>query len=172
MSESTQRKSSMVSMVRYMARQGHAAVRCFAWFAVLVIPNLPLVANAETGCRGIHVTILDIRNSTGKVACALFESSVGFPREFLKSATHIAMLEIQDTQARCHFLDIPPGKYALAVIHDENLDGKLATNWLGAPTEGYGFSNDVTAMLSAPSFEAAQFSYEGQNLDMEIRLNY
>ncbi|MFO7582613.1 DUF2141 domain-containing protein [Guyparkeria sp.] len=118
------------------------------------------------------MNILDIRNSTGKVACALFESPDGFPTEFVKSATNITMLEIRDTQARCHFLDIPPGTYALAVIHDENLDGKLATNWLGIPREGYGFSNDVTASMGAPSFDAASFEYDGQNLDMTISLNY
>lgn len=140
--------------------------------AVLMLGHLPGIALAEEPCPGIHVTILDIRNSTGKVACALFESPVGFPREFIQSATHIAMLEIRETRARCHFLDIPSGTYALAVIHDENLDGKLATNWLGAPTEGYGFSNDVTATLSAPSFEDARFEYDGQDLDMTITLNY
>ena len=140
--------------------------------AVVMLAQLPAIAVAETACPGIHVNILDIRNSTGKVACALFESSDGYPREFVKSATNIAMLEIRDTQARCHFLDIPPGTYALAVIHDENLDGKLGTNWLGIPREGYGFSNDASATFGAPGFDAASFEYDGQGLDMTIRLNY
>jgi len=82
------------------------------------------------------------------------------------------MMQIQDAQARCHFLDIPPGTYALAVIHDENMDGKLGTNLLGVPTEGYGFSSGATASMSAPSFEAARFSYDGQNLDLTIGLTY
>ena len=64
------------------------------------------------------------------------------------------MIKIRDTQARCNFLDIAPGTYALAVIHDKNMDGKLATNFLGVPTEGYGFS------------------YDGENLDLTIRLTY
>lgn len=42
-------------------------------------------------------------------------------------------MKIRDTKARCSFLDIPSGTYALAVIHDENMDGKLNTNFLGAP---------------------------------------
>ncbi|MFI9650852.1 DUF2141 domain-containing protein [Guyparkeria halopsychrophila] len=32
-----------------------------------------------------------------------------------------------------------PGTYALAVIHDENMNGKLDTQWLGIPTEGAAF---------------------------------
>lgn len=82
------------------------------------------------------------------------------------------MIKVRDTKARCDFLDIPRRNYALAVIHDENMDGELATNWLGVPKEGYGFSNDAKALMGAPSFEDASFNYDGQNLDMTIKLNY
>ena len=147
-------------------------VRCVAWFAVLMFVTLPAVAVAQSPCPGIHVKILNIRSSSGTVACALFESPEGFPTEFLQSATNIMMIKIRDTQARCDFLEIPPGTYALAVIHDENMDGKLGTNWLGVPKEGYGFSSDAKAKWGAPSFDAASFPYDGQNLDLTIRLNY
>jgi uncharacterized protein (DUF2141 family) len=123
-------------------------------------------------CPGIHVNILDIRNSTGAVACALFESQDGFPTEFLHTATRIIVMRIRQTRARCDFEDIAPGAYALAVIHDENMNGKLDTSWLGIPSEGYGFSNDVKALLGPPSFAAARFPYDGRNLEMTIRLEY
>jgi uncharacterized protein (DUF2141 family) len=74
--------------------------------------------------------------------------------------------------ARCDFLDIPPGTYALAVIHDENMDGKLGTNSVGIPTEGYGFSNDASALMGAPSFNAASFAYSGRTLELTVSLNY
>lgn len=147
-------------------------IRCVTLCAMLVFVHFPVVALAQSSCPGIHVKILDIRNSTGAIACALFEAPEGFPTKFLKSATSIMMIKIRDTQARCNFLDIPPGTYALAVIHDENMNGELDTNWLGVPSEGYGFSNDVTASMSAPSFDAASFAYDGQNLDMTITLIY
>jgi uncharacterized protein (DUF2141 family) len=104
--------------------------------AVPVLANLPALAFAQTSCPGMHVKILNIRNSTGTVACALFESPAGFPIEYLHYATNIMVIKIRDTQARCDFLDIPPGTYALAVIHDENMNGKLDTNWLGVPRIG------------------------------------
>lgn len=143
-----------------------------ALWSLLVFINLPTIALAQSSCLGIHVKILDIRNSAGSVACALFESPTGFPKDFLRSATNIVMLKIQDTKARCHFLDIPSGVYALAVIHDEDMDGELGTNWLGVPTEGYGFSSGAKASMSAPSFEAASFLYGGESLDLTIQLNY
>ncbi|MGM0377896.1 MAG: DUF2141 domain-containing protein [Bacteroidota bacterium] len=172
MSESIHRKSALASTVRYPMTRLSMGVRCVALCAVLVFANLSAISFAQSSCPGIHVKILGIRNNTGALACALFESPEGFPSEFMKSATNIMIIKIQDKQARCDFLDIAPGKYALAVIHDENMDGKLNTNWLGVPREGYGFSNNAEALLSAPSFDAASFQYDGQNIDLTIRLNY
>ena len=172
MNESINRKSALASTVKDPEMRVPMGVRCVALCAVLVFANLPAIAFAQTSCPGIHVKILNIRNSTGGVACALFESSVGFPTEFLHSATNIMIIKVRDTQARCDFEDIPPGTYSLAVIHDENMNGKLDTNWLGVPTEGYGFSNDAKALLGAPSFSAASFPYDGRNLDLTISLHY
>ncbi|HKJ84236.1 MAG TPA: DUF2141 domain-containing protein [Mariprofundaceae bacterium] len=116
--------------------------------------------------------ILHIRNSTGTVACALFESPTGFPINFLQNATNAMIIKIHKSEARCDFEDIPPGTYAMAVIHDENMNGKLDTNWLGIPKEGYGFSNDARAKLGPPSFSAASFHYDGKNVQMTMTLHY
>jgi uncharacterized protein (DUF2141 family) len=140
--------------------------------AVLVFANLSAIAFAQPSCPGIHVKILNIKNSTGAVACALFEAPEGFPDEYLKFATNIMVIRVRDKQALCYFESIPPGTYALGVIHDENLNGKLDTNWLGIPTEGYGFSKDAKALLGPPSFSAASFPYDGKNLDLTISVHY
>ena len=145
-----------------------------ALFAVMMFANLPGVTLAQSpaACPGIHVKILGIRNSTGSVDCALFDSPVGFPTEFLHSASSVMVLKVRNAQARCDFEDIPPGTYALAVIHDEDTNGKLKTNWLGIPTEGYGFSNDAKAVIGAPKFSAASFTYDGRSVDLTISLHY
>jgi uncharacterized protein (DUF2141 family) len=173
MNESINPKSAMACMVTGPKKGALMRVPCFLSLAVLVIANLPATALAQSSsCPGIHVKVLNIRNSVGTVACALFESPVGFPFEFLRYATNIMVIKIRDAQARCDFLSIPPGTYALAVTHDENMNGKLDTNWLGIPTEGYGFSNGAKALFSAPSFSAASFHYDGGTLDLTISLHY
>ena len=115
---------------------------------------------------------MNIRNRNGTVDCALFDSAAGFPREFLHSAQNVMVIKIRNTAARCDFEAIPPGTYALAVIHDENSNGKLDTNLVGMPTEGYGFSNNAKALIGTPSFSAAAFPYNGQTLEMTISLHY
>lgn len=172
MDASTIRKSAAASTVMRTQIRVPMGVRCAAWFAVLLFANLPVLASAQPSCPGIHVKILNIRNSTGTVACALFDSPKGFPKEYLRFATNIMIIKIRKSQARCDFEDIPPGRYAMAVVHDENMNGKLDTNWLGVPTEGYGFSNNAKALLSAPSFSAASFRYDGRNINMTMKLNY
>jgi uncharacterized protein (DUF2141 family) len=141
-------------------------------FAVAVLGTVSEPGSAQTPCPGIHVKVLNIRNSTGTVACALFESPEGFPKEFLRSATNVMVIKVRKQQARCDFEDIPPGTYAVVVVHDENMNGKLDTNVFGIPTEGYGFSNDATAMLGVPSFQAASFAYDGRSLDFTLSLHY
>jgi uncharacterized protein (DUF2141 family) len=147
-------------------------IRCVARCAVLMFASLPASTFAESPCPGIHVTILNIRNSIGTVACALFESGVGFPEDYLRTATNIAVIKIRHEQARCDFQDIPRGTYAMAVVHDENMNGKLDKNWIGRPKEGYGFSNDAKSLLSAPSFSDASFVYDGRNLNLTMTLRY
>ena len=172
MKKFTIRKSAVVSTAKEPEIRIPLRVRCIAWFAVLMFMNHPAAAFAQSPCPGIHVKILNIRNSTGTVDCALFESPVGFPTEFLRSATNVMVLKIRETPAHCDFESIPPGTYAIAVFHDENMNSKLDANWRGVPKEGYGFSNDAKGVVGPPSFSAASFPYDGQNLDLTISLHY
>lgn len=143
---------------------------CFAGLILIVLVGT--VSSAQPSQPGIHVEILGIRNSIGAVACALFEAPEGFPTGYLRFASNIMMVKVRATKATCDFENIAPGTYALAVIHDENRDGELQSNWMGVPKEGYGFSNDAKGSLGPPSFEAASFSYNGQSLKMTIALQY
>ncbi len=172
MSESIHRKSALASTISYPVTRVSMGVRCVALCAVLVFANLPAIAFAQSSCPGIHVKIPSIKNNTGNIACAIFESPEGFPDKFLVSAKEIVIKKIQNKKAQCDFSDIPPGTYAIAVIHDENMNGELDTNWLGVPTEGYGFSNTTIDEFGAPAFAAASFLYDGQNIDLTIRLKY
>jgi uncharacterized protein (DUF2141 family) len=55
------------------------------------------------------------------------------------------------------FSKLPAGSYAVAVYHDKKNNKNLEKNYLGIPTEAYGFSNNARRTFSAPSFEEASF---------------
>ena len=68
--------------------------------------------------------------------------------------------------------DIPNGKYAVSVHHDENADNKLNTNWLGIPNEGIGASNDAEGNLGPPEFEDAAFVLVKSLKSITINMKY
>jgi uncharacterized protein (DUF2141 family) len=138
---------------------------------VFVFANLCGLALSQPSCAGIHIEVLNIKNTTGTVGCALFDAPDGFPRDYMRFATRVVVMKIREGRARCDFEYIPQGRYAIAVIHDENMNGKHDTNKLGVPTEGFGFSNDPKGM-GAPSFSASSFYYDGLNFDQTIKLRY
>lgn len=68
-----------------------------------------------------------------------------------------AEAEVKDTTEILAFEGLKPGKYAVAVLHDEDNNGKMSTNFLGMPKEGYGFSDNAEVKRGPPSFEEASF---------------
>jgi uncharacterized protein (DUF2141 family) len=68
------------------------------------------------------------------------------------------------------FNKVPAGRYAVAVYHDENLNGKMDANLLGIPREGYGFSNNPK-VFGKPDFEEAAFDFR-RNDTIVINLIY
>jgi uncharacterized protein (DUF2141 family) len=133
---------------------------------------LCVAGTARASCSGLHVTILNLRNAIGTVDCALFDSPSGFPADTMRSAIRLTAMKVPKGEAHCHFDDIPPGTYALVVLHDENMNGRIDYNWLGVPREGYGFSNDARGTLGVPSFKQASFVYDGKTLELTVTLRY
>ena len=54
-------------------------------------------------------------------------------------------------------------------MHDENDNGKLDTNFMGIPVEGYGFSNNPQVMRRA-FFSEAKFDVTGAPTAIVVRL--
>jgi uncharacterized protein (DUF2141 family) len=70
------------------------------------------------------------------------------------------------------FGSLRPGTYAVAVLHDENENGKMDFNFLGMPLEGYGFSNDASALFGPPSFANAAFRLLPRSSALTISARY
>ena len=66
---------------------------------------------------------------------------------------------------------LPPGEYSLLLVHDENGNGKLDTNVVGMPLEGYGFSNNP-AVMRKPTWEEAGFEVTGSDAAIDILSKY
>jgi uncharacterized protein (DUF2141 family) len=65
-------------------------------------------------------------------------------------------IAINEETETLQFDNLPAGTYAIAVYHDENLNGMMETSEKGMPREGYGFSLK-SKFLGRPKFEQAAF---------------
>jgi len=105
------------------------------------------------------------------VLCAIFSSASDFPKRTNKAVAH-ARSDIAHGHAVCEFSGIPSGTYAVSVVHDENSNGKMDTNFMGIPREGVGSSNHAKGHFGPPKFEAAAFHFSGDREDLKITVNY
>ena len=119
----------------------------------------------------IHVEISGLRNDKGQMLCALFSSAEAFPKKPEKAVARLTS-KIGERRAICGFGGVAAGTYAVSVVHDENSNGKMDTNFLGMPREGVGASNDAKGHMGPPKFSAASFGYHGGRLDLKIHMNY
>lgn len=120
----------------------------------------------------IDVNVGTFRNSKGWFGCRLCSASAsgGFPKEPTSTEQR---LPITGGTVRCTFTHVPAGTYAVSVMHDENGNGKLDSNFLGIPTEGYGVSNNHTHALSAPTWDESKFDVKaGDVVRLGIALRY
>lgn len=116
----------------------------------------------------IHVT--GFRNDKGKAGGTVFATPEGWPENTSKAVVH-GGFPIENGQATETF-QLPAGKYAIAVMHDENGNHKLDRNFLGIPKEGFGFANNPRVFMSAPSFQAASTQVSCPETKLDIRLIY
>ncbi|MEA1892193.1 MAG: DUF2141 domain-containing protein, partial [Campylobacterota bacterium] len=80
-------------------------------------------------------------------------------------------LKIDSNKTSYTFKNIPNGTYVISVIHDENENKKLDKNFLGVPTEGYGFSNNIRPSFRGANFEESKFKLSG-NKNIVIEIGY
>jgi uncharacterized protein (DUF2141 family) len=129
-----------------------------------------LSAACQTITCAVTLHVDGFRNQKGDLGVTVFQSSDGWPENNNKALQHGAF-PFSGNQATVK-LDLPPGRYAFAVIHDENSNHKLDRNFIGYPKEGFGFSTNPRVYLSAPSFEATAVQVACPATEISIHLIY
>jgi uncharacterized protein (DUF2141 family) len=137
---------------------------------LLVTASLSCSVLAAAAAGDLTVTIGGTRNANGAVALALFNSETSFPRAPLAFAS--ARIKAAQANAGFTFHNLAPGKYAVSAFHDENDNGKLDTDAVGFPTEGFGFSNDARGTLGPPAFAKAAFELGEDKMSVAVQVKY
>jgi uncharacterized protein (DUF2141 family) len=123
----------------------------------------------DIGHNRLVIRVDGLRSDRGHVIAALYDGPVGFP-DGAGAAVQSAHCPIQGTKADVAFEALTPGLYAVALLHDENDNGKMDRNRLGVPIEGFGVSGYERPGI--PRFDRAAFRYQGGQQTIRIRMNY
>jgi len=117
-----------------------------------------------------ELLVTGLRNNEGSVRCSVFKSEEGFPSDPTKAIFKVS-IKPENLQALFDFKDLPEGDYAMALLHDEDEDGEMRTNFIGLPREGWAVSNDAPPRtFGAPSFESALKNWKrGEKSQVKIR---
>lgn len=129
---------------------------------------LSYAAAANAAGNTLQIVVNGVHSDQGSVRAGLYSGPDTFPKEgkaayktFLPATTGTEMLTLRD---------LPDGRYALIVYHDENNNGELDKRFGMIPIEGYGLSNNPN-ITGKPSFDECAFELKG-NQRIEINLKY
>lgn len=121
----------------------------------------------STHAAELVVKVSDVRAPKGRLLMAVFDSAEAWDGK--AEAVARQARDATSTEVDFHFPGLAAGRYAVSVMHDENGNGKLDSNFIGMPTEGYGFSNDPQVMRKA-TFDEAAFAVGADDATIELHL--
>ena len=142
--------------------------------ATIVVCASGLNAGEPAGRSAIlKVRIDGLRSTRGKILAYVWNQGDGFPSEKQKTLT-VAEVAIRGGQAEVDVeVQASEKRLAISVMHDENGNGKMDSNFLGIPLEGYATSNNVPhSMIGPPRYKDAEFEMQGTPAVVRITMLY
>ncbi len=134
---------------------------------ILCIPIIFLSFNRENEGETYSLTVKveNLHNSKGVVQFSLYNKGGTIPDEKFKKYYKQKTEKIIHNTSTVTFFDLPKGKYAVNILHDEDENGSIKKGFI-LPKEGIGFSNYNSIGLSnRPKFSKSSFLFDS---DMEI----
>jgi uncharacterized protein (DUF2141 family) len=119
----------------------------------------PSVKSVET----LNVEVSGLRSEKGHLALQLFKDGELVGEE---------MTAISGAAVHLSFSGLSRGTYQIKYFHDENDNVELDTNFIGIPTEGYGFSNNAKGFMGPPDDEETFFQLEEGGKTVRLEINY
>lgn len=139
--------------------------------SILAIGGALTAMAAPAAASEVTITVTDLRNTKGVVRACMTTREDIFPKCIKDPASHRTVVPAGE-KVTITFRNVKPGNYAVALLHDENDDGK-ANRALGMmPKEGYGFSRDAPVRMAPPKFKDAVFEHGADAQKLTIKMRY
>lgn len=126
------------------------------WLLFALLAAVGLLASSAHADSPLELTISNIENADGTLMVQIMDSETAFGGEAPAIASLILPARVGSVSATIDAL--PPGDYAIRVMHDVDGDGQLKTNMVGMPKEPWGMSNNAAGRFGPPKWEDARFT--------------
>jgi len=144
----------------------HGAFILALLLTVVVFGFAQQPASAPAGGHTLTVIVEGVNSDVGNVGLLVFNSHTGWAEDRTVALKDIVVPAHTGT-VTVKIPDLPPGTYAVSLIHDVNKNHKLDKNFIGKPKEQWGLSNNPHAVLTAPAYSKCTFPLQG---DKEIHI--
>ncbi len=112
----------------------------------------------------LKLKIYNISPSQGNLIIYIYNKEGSIPDKNFSRYYKKKSIPVTDNQAEISFTNLPQGRYAVMVLHDENKNGKLDKTFM-KPKEGFGLSNfKKISLFNKPSFKKASFKLQKDTL--------
>ncbi len=149
------------------SRYGVAGVIMSTWIGLAYPAHSQLDQPSQ-----LAVEISGLNEAQGQVCLNLFNSNNGFPNNREEAVQTLCVATAEDSPLTITFEDLTPGSYAVSVYHDANSNNEFDRNFVGMPTEGFGFSQNPDVRTGPPNFGEAVFLVAGSDTQIAIELSY
>lgn len=124
----------------------------------------------QTSAQKLDIQITNIDASKGGYIMLSFFNS---DENFLDDDAVILKQRKEVTTNSITFVieNLPLATYSISVAHDEDSNGDLNTNFIGIPTEGWGFSANPK-LMGPPTWDKTKFDFKRDGQEIEIKMNY
>lgn len=143
--------------------------RSRAFHALIVAAALPLLGGTAPVSTDVTAAVTGLRSEKGQILGCMTRRPDSFPG--CANDPQAKRLIVPATTTRLSFGQVPEGRYAISLVHDENANGKLDKR-LMIPREGFGFSHDAPVMMGPPKFDSAAFPVGATGEHLKIKMRY
>jgi uncharacterized protein (DUF2141 family) len=137
----------------------------------ILLSSFTVTSQTQVKKGNLKVVVNNIKSKTGQIGFFLFNSPDAFPSQ-TRNALVSGFVKIAGNTVEYTFTNLALGTYAVYVIHDEDNDKKLKTNFLGMPKEGVGVSNNAKGHFGPPKYNDAKFDFSKPDQTISISLTY
>jgi len=118
----------------------------------------------------VDAPVSGLRSQKGQILACIMTQTEKFPDCKAVIPARQLTMPVSATPT-ISFVGLPEGDYAIAMIHDENGNGKLDT-MMGMPREGFGFSRNPAIRMGPPTFASAMFHIGSGTVSEPIKVKY